>query len=134
MKIKKIALTKLIVFQFLTLISLILLIPIYYRWVENGYELIFTMVFAIMVFFPNFIGHLYRLPYQEVKHNTVAYLVVMWMYSLFNIGRIIEIAYEKDLGIFVYVMGLIPVIILILYLTYSKEWKNFYKSLLRKRS
>ena len=66
--------------------------------------------------------------YGEIKYQIMAILTIIWTFLLFNISRIIGYMYEEYFGI-VYLVSLIPVVILILYLTHYKEWRHFHESL-----
>ena len=126
------SLRKLRIFQLFTLISMIVLVFIYERWFGFGLEFLFTGYFAFFVFFPDFYRWFHKLPYEEVRPSIIVILTIMWSYSLFNISRIAEDMYETDLGIFPYVAGLIPILILIYYVARFEEWREFFKSLYRR--
>jgi len=116
------------VFQFLTVVFMILLLPIYSHWFGIGFEVFLTIFFIIYAFYPNFFGWIHKLSYNEIRYQIMVILAIIWTFLLFNISRIIGYVYEEYLGI-VYLVSLIPVVILILYLTHYKEWRNFHKSL-----
>lgn len=58
-------------------------------------------------------------------------LAFIWLFLSYNMSRITEYMFKKNLGIYVYLVSLIPIVVLILHLTYYKEWRNLYKSLTR---
>lgn len=131
MKIKRNSLKKLNILQFLTLTSAILLLSVYIREFGHGFEAMLASLFVILVFLPNFVGWVYKLSHEELKHSIMAELVIAWTCLLYIISIIITYMYEKYLGEYAHLISLIPSVILISYLTYYKEWGNFYRSLSR---
>lgn len=120
---------KLNVLQFLTLVFMIFLLFTHSRLFGFGLETLLLVTFMVYSFYPQFFGRIHGLSYAEIKHPILAVLVIMWTYSFYILSRIIGYMYEKDLGIYMYLISSIPVFILILYLTHYREWRNFYDSL-----
>lgn len=128
MKISKTSLT-LTVLQFLTLAFILVSLPLYSSWFEFGFKRAFAMSLILYIFFPNLLGWIHKIPYDEIKYLIMIILAFTWLFLLYNISRIAEYMFKKYFGIYVYFVSLIPVVVLILYLTYYKEWRNLYKSL-----
>lgn len=129
---KKRRIRKLRILQLFTSISMIVLVLIYERWFGPGFEFLLTGIFAFFVFLPDFYRWFHKIPYEEVRPTIIVFLAFMWSYSFFNILRIVEDMYEKDLGISLYVASLIPILVLVYYVARFEEWREFFKSLIRK--
>ncbi|MGC1121723.1 MAG: hypothetical protein WBA22_11585 [Candidatus Methanofastidiosia archaeon] len=128
MKSDRDSITKLLILQVTTLICMILLLILYWRWFERGFETWLTGLFLFYIFLPDFLRYFYEIPYEEHKHNVLLLLAVMWTYSLYNIIRVVEYAYDRDFSFYIYVLSLAPVVTLLAYLINRKELRSFYKS------
>ncbi|MGD2250936.1 MAG: hypothetical protein PVF58_21260 [Candidatus Methanofastidiosia archaeon] len=116
------------VLQFLTVVSMIVLCPVFVRRDGYGIETTLTIFFALYLVFTNFFGRFRNLSRVVIKYTIMTLLAIIWTTSLYNISRFINI-HEKFHSIYIYVISLIPGLILISYVAYYREWKNFYKAI-----
>jgi hypothetical protein len=116
------------VLQFLTVVSMIVLFPVFVHRDGYGLEATLTIFFAMYLVFTNLFGRFHKLSRIEIKYTILTVLSIIWTISLYNISRFINI-HEKFYSIYIYVISLIPGLILISYVTYYKEWKNFYRAM-----
>ena len=118
------------VFQFMTLVSMILLLFISIHWLGFGFREQLTLLFMIILFYPNLFGYIYKASHEEITYHIMITLVITWTFLLYTICHILGYVYE-NLSMYVYLICMIPVVILVLYLKHSKGWRRFYKSMTR---
>ncbi len=118
------------ILQFLTLVSMILVLFISIHWLGFGFGEQLTLFFMIMLFYPNLFGYIHKASHEEITYLIMITLVTTWTFLLYMICHILVYVYE-NLSIYVYLVCMIPVVILVLYLEHSKGWRMFYKSMTR---
>jgi len=112
--------------QVITLLSVFLLLFLYYH--ENDtFRITKTIIYIGFIFIFNVWMRITKeLPYRKLKNLIATFFVILWHLLLTDICTFIEQIYKIELGILLYLIILSPVLILVSYLIYLREWKQIF--------